>query len=305
MHSFRARCRIGGCGEKEEQGFLPPPDQFELFVGIHDQQLGEEETFGGFPGQGSAIAGVGVHGGDMEGKGLRRGVVAQQMGEHPAPGFAHRFMAGALAYDIGQGQLEQIADGDAQMHFASLLHKEAGGIGAFAAGGILFVGLEVGGQDIHGVRVQAGKGEAHPAVFPDLLDVVAEVALQVPPSPGRGFAAVGPFDDVGVVARLLNGPGQIRRLAAAGSPPPGARFRNRWWRRSRKRAGWPGNWDQDRAGRCTRVPWVWGIGPASCLGHRNVCEGKSAHHFTPWLIIGGLPSSSFLNSYRRSLSGEC
>ncbi len=119
-----------GCGKKHPHllsGILQP----QFFFRIQNQHLGEQKSDQRFRGKGPADTpgpDPGPH--RMKGKNFRGGVVIEKMGQHFFAGlFDSRMDQGCRPDQIGQGELEQIGNRDADHGFSRLIEPELTGIG--------------------------------------------------------------------------------------------------------------------------------------------------------------------------------
>ena len=76
-----------GVGRGIDHGPLPACGEGEALIGVHHQELRQEQAFGCFTGNGPPHAGFGPEGNHLEGKGFRRGVVVQEVAHEPLSGF--------------------------------------------------------------------------------------------------------------------------------------------------------------------------------------------------------------------------
>ena len=113
----------GGQGREIDHGLLPVFQEPEPFIGVVEQELGQQEPLAGLPGDAPPALERVVHGHGIKGEGLGGGVVVQKMGKK---GFGQPAHLGGHAGpgQVGQGELEQITDGNAQPVFAVPDKKE-------------------------------------------------------------------------------------------------------------------------------------------------------------------------------------
>ena len=120
-----------------------------------------------------------------------------------------------VADRIGQRQLQQVADGDADVLLTALREAEPLGVGSLAGGAALLVGQQVGPEDRLRGRAERTPREADKTVLPDLFQISAEVLLEVRHGLARRVSRGGAAQDVGIVVRLLDQNRQIDVLPAA------------------------------------------------------------------------------------------
>ena len=145
---------------------------------------------------------------DVERRGLRRSVVVEEV-SHQARGLlAHRLRQVRLRADqVGQRQLQRIADRNAQPGLAILGEAKAHRVRALADRAVAR-DLKIGLEDVQRVRAEPRLGKTDPTVFPDAAGVV-EKGFQFQQGAARRFATGAAAGDVAEEARLANAQGQI------------------------------------------------------------------------------------------------
>lgn len=116
---------------------------------------------------------------------------------------------------LGQGEFEQVADGDAQPLFAALAEKEAVGVASHRPFRVRFVGQQVVRQDQAGMFAEQPAGKPDPGVLPDSRPPALEEGVKFTEHVRGQIAAPGPSGEVAVVSGVEDGLDQIHRRGPA------------------------------------------------------------------------------------------
>ena len=164
-----------------DHGPLPVGRQLELEIGVHGQKLCEEKALGGLAGHGAPHPPVSAERGDIEGLNFGgRVIVREAMEELPPDLLDDREKASVRPQEVGQRELHQIADRDANPFFAPVGEEEAGDIRALALDGAGLVCQEILPQRLPRAAIQDPLGEPDPAILPHAVRVLIEIPLQLP-----------------------------------------------------------------------------------------------------------------------------
>ncbi|OPY90665.1 MAG: hypothetical protein A4E73_02378 [Syntrophaceae bacterium PtaU1.Bin231] len=152
----------------------------------------------------------------MEGIGLGRGVVVEEV-VHPHPGAVPDAPGerGLPAEHIGQGELQEVADGDADRLLSVLFEQEAVAVLSLAAR-VFPIGLQISSQDPPRERTQEAGRETDAAVFPKVLVVLLQVPLQLRGCLRFHFPGSGAAAQVGEEIRRFDEPREIDVLPPSG-----------------------------------------------------------------------------------------
>ena len=151
----------------------------------------------------------------MEGKRLRRGIIREKVVHGRPAGLPDGGVNGRSAHGIGQGQFQQVADGNANGIAAVVPDGKTAGITSLRAVGAAFIGSQIILEHGAGKGIQGLNGQADPTVFPYTALVFCQKGFQRHDGGTGRVAPQSPLSQVSEKTGTFDFTGQIHLVAIA------------------------------------------------------------------------------------------